>query len=275
MDLRIKNALGIVGVVAIALITIASWNWVSAFSRSTTAGATFSVTGQGKSVGVPDVAQFSFSVTNEGGKDIAALQKDNTAKTNAAIAFLKSEGVDAKDIETQGYDIQPRYQSYNCRPEIMYIQTPSASAGSAPAAIAPVQPCPPASIVGYTVTQTVQVKVRDFSKTGDIIAGVTAKGANSVSSLNFTTDDPTKLQNEARSKAIKNAKDQAEMMAQAGGFKLGRLISVNEGGGYYPPMYKSLDAASMSAGNEAAPAPSIEPGSQQTNSQVTLVYEIQ
>ena len=105
MDLRIKNALGVVGVIAIALVAVATWNGVSALSRSTTAGATFSVTGNGKSVGVPDVAQFSFSVTNEGGKDIAAFQKDNTTKTNAAIDFLKSKGVDAKDIETQGYNI--------------------------------------------------------------------------------------------------------------------------------------------------------------------------
>jgi uncharacterized protein YggE len=273
MDPKIKNALGAVGVIAIALITIATWSAAGAFSRSATAGATFSVSGQGKSVGVPDVAQFSFSVTNEGGKDIATLQKDNTTKTNAAIAFLKEQGVDAKDIETQGYDIQPRYQSYNCRPDVVYIQSPSAAASAAPA-MAATQPCPPASIVGYTVTQTVQVKVRDFSKTGDIIAGVTAKGANTVSGLFFTTDDPTKLQNEARSKAIQNAREQAEMMAKAGGFKLGRLISVNEGG-MYTPMYKAYDAEmSMAAGNQAAPAPSIEPGSQQTTSQVTLTYEI-
>lgn len=274
MDLRIKNALGIVGVVAIALITIAAWNWVGVFSRSATAGATFSVTGQGKSVGVPDVAQFNFSITNEGGKDIATLQKDNTTKTNDAIAFLKSEGVDAKDIETLGYNIQPRYQSYDCRPVPYYTNEPAVMGSPAGISVTAVQPCPPASIVGYTVTQTVQVKVRDFSKTGDIIAGVTAKGANSVSGLNFTTDDPTKLQNEARSKAIQNAKDQAEMMAKAGGFKLGRLVSVNEGG-YYAPMYKSYDAEmSVSASGMAAPAPRIEPGSQQTNSQVTLVYEI-
>lgn len=274
MDLRIKNALGIVGVVAIALITIAAWNWVGVFSRSATAGATFAVTGIGKSIGVPDVAQFTFSVTNEGGKDVAALQKSNTAKTNEAIAFLKSSGVEAKDIETLGYDIQPRYQSYDCKPVPYYTSEPAVMGAPAAMSVTAVRPCPPADIVGYTVTQTVQVKVRDFSKTGDIIAGVTAKGANSVSGLNFTTDDPTKLQNEARSKAIQNAKAQAEMMAKDGGFKLGRLISVSEGG-YYAPMYKSYDSVSMNAGAAGVPAPSIEPGSQQTNSQVTLVYEIQ
>lgn len=284
MDLRIKNALGIVGVIAIALVTVAAWTWASAFSRATTGGATFSVVGEGKSVGVPDVAQFSFSITNEGGKDIAALQKDNTTKTNAAIAFLKSEGVDAKDIETQDYNIQPRYQSYNCRPPVIYpegipvgadaaVSSPG-STGVATPAMTVVGPCPPSEIVGYTVSQTVQVKVRDFSKTGDIIAGVTASGANSVSGLNFTTDDPTKLQNEARGKAMQNAREQAETMAKAGGFRLGRLISVNEGGGYYPMYSKEIMTLDAGGGASAVPAPSIEPGSQQVNSQVTLTYEI-
>jgi hypothetical protein len=275
MDLRIKNALGIVGVVAIALATIAAWQWVGAFSRATTAGATFSVTGQGKSVGVPDVAQFSFSITNEGGKDIAALQKDNTAKTNAAIAYVKSQGVDAKDIETQDYNIQPRYQTYDCRTSVVYAKPLVGAPGVAMAE--PASPCPPSSIVGYTVSQTVQVKVRDFTKTGDILAGVTAKGANNVSGLNFTTDDPTKLQNEARAKAIQNAKEQAEMMAKAGGFRLGRLISVSEG--YNPQPYYSkaygLETMSADSGGAPVPPPAIEPGSQQTNAQVTLTYEIQ
>lgn len=279
MDPKIKNALGVVGTVAIALTAIAALSWVSAFSRATTAGATFSVTGDGKAVGIPDVAQFTFSITNEGDKDIAALQKNNTAKTKAAIDFVKSQGVDAKDIETQDYSIQPRYQTYDCRQNVVYSK-PVSSPANPSAEVMPVAPapCPPASIVGYTISQTVQVKVRSdkFDKTGDILKGVTDKGANSVSGLTFTTDDPTKLQNDARGKAIQNAKEQAEMMAKAGGFKLGRLISVSEGG-YPTPYYKAYDAErSLAVGNQAAPAPAppIEPGSQTMNAQVTLTYEI-
>ncbi|OGY98418.1 MAG: hypothetical protein A2855_02720 [Candidatus Liptonbacteria bacterium RIFCSPHIGHO2_01_FULL_57_28] len=262
-----------VGVVAIVIVALSAWSWVAAVSRSTPPGATFSVSGQGKAVGVPDVAQFTFSVTTEGGKDVGALQEENNTKMNAAIEFVKQQGVEAKDIETLGYDIQPRYQSYDCRPVPYYGET---TAMGAPEAIRvrAVQPCPPADIVGYTVMQTVQVKVRDFSKTGDIIAGVTAKGANNVSGLNFTTDDPTGLQNEARGKAIQNAKQQAEMMAKQGGFRLGRLISVNEGG-YPGPYYYEKAALGMGGADVAsAPAPSIEPGSQQVNVTVNLVYEI-
>jgi hypothetical protein len=262
MDERVKNALGIVGVVAVALIAIASLTAAGALSRSATAGATFSVSGQGKASGVPDVAQFTFSVTTQGGLDIASLQRENIAKANEAIEFLKSEDVEAKDIETLGYDIQPRYQSFNCRPQPF---SPGAE----------VQPCPPSEIVGYTVTQTVQVKARDFSKTGSLISGVTERGANSVSGLNFTVDNPSQLQNEARAKAIQDAKEQAKSMAKAGGFKLGRLVLVSENGGHMP-FARDLALESMANVGSSAPAPtpSLEPGSEQATAMVTLTYEI-
>jgi uncharacterized protein YggE len=267
MDLRIKNALGIVGVAGIALAAVALWMGAGAFARSAPAYATFAVSGQGKAVGVPDVARFSFSVTNEGGKDIAALQRDNTAKANTVIAFLKSEGVDARDIQTQDYSVQPRYQTYNCRPTVIY----QGAAGAEPAIAA--QPCPPSEIVGYTVSQTVEVKVRDFEKISAIVPGVTAKGANTVSGLDFTVDNPSALQNEARSKAIQDAKMQAEAMARAGGFNLGRLVRVDEGG-YMPYYAKEVALDSLGVGG-GAPAPvAIEPGSEQTTAYVTLTYEI-
>src|SRR5690349_17988420 len=114
MDPRIKNALGAVGVLGLIAVSVAVLNWTNTFARSAPAYATISISGQGKSVGTPDVAEFTFSVVSEGGKDVSALQKDNTTKMNGAIDFVKSQGVDAKDIETLGYDIEPRYQSYSC-----------------------------------------------------------------------------------------------------------------------------------------------------------------
>jgi uncharacterized protein YggE len=129
--------------------------------------------------------------------------------------------------------------------------------------------------VGYTITQSVEVKVRDFSKAGDILSGVVGSGANSVSSLNFTIDDPTRVQSEARAQAIQKAKEQAETVAKAGGFKVGRLLSIDEG---YSPVYDR--SYGMGGSNEsmksmsAAPVPAIEPGSQDIVVNVNLRYEI-
>ncbi len=216
----------------------------------------FSVTADGKAIGVPDVAAFTFSVVTEGGKDLGSLQTQNTTAMNKAINFVKSEGVAAKDIQTSGYTISPRYQYSNC----------SAYTGIV---------CPPPTIVGYTVTQNVSVKVRDFSKIGDILSGVVTNGANTVSSLNFTIDDPTAVQAEARSQAITKAEAQAQEIAQEAGFTVGRLLSVNEYNNTPQPVYAMNQAAkTLSAAGASAPSPAIEAGSEEVHVSVTLQYEI-
>lgn len=176
---NIKNNLGRALALAALLVGVAAVWYVGVYARSSepTSYRSFSVSGEGKVVGVPDVARFTFSIITEGGKDIAALQKDNVTKTNAVIDFVKQSGVDSKDVSTEGYNVEPRYQTSYCGPSVYGTQSS----------------CPPATIVGYTVSQTVAVKVRDLAKVGDILSGVVAKGANNVSQLNFTVDDPAKL----------------------------------------------------------------------------------
>ena len=208
-------------------------------------------------VAVPDVAQFNFSVVTEGGKDLGALQAANTKKMNQAIDFVKNEGVDAKDVETQNYAISPRYQTYNC-----YRPFESGA-----------EPCPPAEIVGYTVSQDVQVKVRDFSKIGGILGGVVKVGVNTVSRLQFAIDDPESVKSQARAEAIGRAKAKAKEIAKAGGFGVGRLLGIDENSGT-PPAYYAYGAGAMMEKSATAPTPAVEPGSQDVTVSVTLRYEI-
>ncbi len=245
----------------------------------------FSVSADGKSVSIPDVAQFSFTVITEGGKDLTALQGQNTVSVNKAIAFVKAQGVSANDIKTSYYNVDPRYENYSCyespvRYDIKSMEVAPGSGSSSGVAMpasptpATVKTCPPPSIVGYTVTQSVSVKIRDFSKVGDIMSGVVTNGANQVGSLAFTLDDPSSAQDEARNEAIAKARDKAEEMARAGGFSIGRLLSVQEGRGAYPMYEKSVSLDSYSGAGSSAPAPAIEPGSQETNVTVTMTFEI-
>jgi uncharacterized protein YggE len=190
--------------------------------------------------------------------------QENTQKINRATEFVKSEGVEAKDIKTENYSMEPRYQYFNCNPVILR----GSEGESVP------RPCPPPEIVGYTITQTVLVKVRDFSKIGALLAGVVSAGANSVSQLSFTIDDPAGLESEARGKAIQQAREKAEAVARAGGFKLGRILSIHEGGGF--PVYRALEAKGGDFGGEVVslPAPAIEPGSQEIRVAVSITFEI-
>ncbi len=259
MDHKIKNYLGIAGIVGILIAAIVAWQFAATYADSIQPGAyrTFSVAGDGKTIAIPDVATFTFSVITQGGKDLGTLQTQNTNYANSVIEYLKGQGVDPKDIKTQNYDVAPRYQYSNC----------GYGSGSST--------CPPPVIVGYTITQTVSVKVRNLSKAGEIVGGVVQSGANSVSQLTFTLDSPDAAKAAARAEAMAKARAKAELIAKEGGFGIGRLISVqvNEGGQYPYPMY-GLGGGMAVSKAEVAPAPTVEPGSQEVNVTVNLVYEI-
>lgn len=270
MDQRIKNVLGGAVVLGVLMLGYAALSYVNYYGKSIQPSSfrSFSAVGEGKVVAIPDVAVFTFSVITEGGKDIAALQGQNTEKVNKAIELVKSKGVDAKDIKTQGYNLSPRYQYSTCR-EVLPMPVEAGIETSVS------KICPPAEIVGYTITQTVQVKARDFTKVGDILSGVVLQGVNNVSQLSFQIDDQSAVQEQAREQAIQKAKARAKKVADAAGFRLGRLLSVDEG---YTPyrVYNSMDySASGSVSLEKAPAvPTVEPGSQEITVDVTLRYEI-
>jgi len=212
MDPRIKNWVGMALVAALLLGAVASLWYVRAFSQSIEPSSfrSFSVSAEGEAVVIPDVAEFTFTVLTQGGTDLTATQQTNTKKTNDAIDFVKSKGVERKDIKTQGYSVEPRYQYYNCTGPILQKGVeidPYVSEREA---------CPPPEIVGYTVHNMVSVKVRNFEEVGGILSGVVENGANSVSGIYFTVDDPTAVENEARAEAIAKAKDKAEALADAG-----------------------------------------------------------
>lgn len=271
----IKSAMRIGILLAVLAAGYAAIVYAHAFSNSIQPSQfrSFSVSGEGEVVAVPDVGKFSFSVVSEGGKDLAKLQEENVGKMNKIIDAVKANGVDAKDIQTQQYSVEPRYQHYNCNPTVIYQGGTTGSAAVSSSA----RPCPPPDIVGYTVRQSASVKIRDFEKAGDIISKTTDLGANSVSQLSFEVDDRAKFESEAREKAIAQAKEKAEKVAQAGGFRVGKLLSIDEG--YQPVPYYSRDTMAMGGAmmeksmNQAA-APTIEPGSQELKVTVNLRYEI-
>jgi uncharacterized protein YggE len=288
MNQTIKNVMG--GVIAVALLAVAyaALSYVNSYGQMIQPSSfrSFYVTGEGKTTTVPDVAEFSFQVTTEGGTDISALQAKNTDATNKAIAFVKAQGVADKDITTQAYNVEPRYQTYECKvTPVTYNSAPAISnltvssgttavAASAPAIISSsTTVCPPASIAGYTITQSVDIKIHDFSKIGTIMSGVVKNGANQIGSLSFTIDDQTTAQNQARADAITKAKAKADSIAAAGGFTVGRLLNIQENS--ISPVYAPSVMMGLNAKSDAAVAtPTIQAGSQEVDVNVTLQYEI-
>lgn len=253
MNQKIKDVLGGVLILVLLVVGYAAISYANSYGKSVYPPA-FSVSGEGEVVAVPDIAKFSFGVVTQGGNDVAALQEDNTGKVNSAIEFLKSQGVEEEDIKTSQYNISPRYNFNDSR-----LVNGSRSD----------------QIIGYTVTQSVEVTIRDFADIGTILSGVVENGANTVSDFRFTFDDPAEITNEARKQAIEDAKRKARLMAESGDFRIGRLLSIEESG-FTPYPYKfGLGGSDMAFREEAVmSAPNLEPGSEEVMVNVILRYEL-
>jgi hypothetical protein len=248
-----------------AVGSIMSWRYVGSGIAPTN---TISVSGHGEVLSVPDVATFTFSVVSDKAT-VADAQKDATTKANAITAYVKSQNIDAKDIQTTDYSVYPQYEYQNAVCPAM-----APVPGNVPQNTVY---CPPGKQVlkGYEVRQTTTVKVHDTAKAGDLLTGVGQKGATEVSGLNFTFDDPKGIANQARDKAISDAKQKADSLAKSLGVSLVRVTSFNENGsGFEPRAMMAYGTAGNQAMDSKAVAPEVSVGQNKVTDDVSITYEI-
>lgn len=246
------------GIFFVAL-SVAALGYVYQFGREISQGfssRTFTVDAESTVNVTPDVAKFSVSLVTEGGKNVGDIQKQNIDKMNAVNAYLKDMGVEKKDLQTTDYSLSPRYSYPNCQRDGQSV-------------------CPPPSISGYTLNQSLSVKVRNLEKLGDMLSGVVEQGANSVSSVSFVVDDETVAKDQARGEAIMKAKQKARDIAKAGGFRVGKMTSFYEDqGSPMSPMYNYAEGMGGAMKSADMATPTIEPGTNETKVHVTITYEI-
>ncbi|MES2314553.1 MAG: SIMPL domain-containing protein [Patescibacteria group bacterium] len=222
---------------------------------------TISVTGTGDTYAVPDVATFSFSVTQTS-KTVSDAQAKATDKIAAALKAVRDGGVEDKDIQTTNYSINPHYEYQNA------ICPAGKTDGT-------VSYCPPGKsiLTGYDVSQTITVKVRNLDKAGALFASIGSLQVENINGLSFSVDKPDAIQAEARAKAIADAKSKADQLASQLGVHLVRVVNFSEdNGGYIRPMMYGAGDAMMSA---KAVAPEVPAGQQKVTSTVSITYEIQ
>lgn len=204
------------------------------------------IEGTGKVTAAPNIAVTNIGLVTEK-LDVAAAQTENSNKMNALIVSLQKIGIAKDDIRTTQYQIYPKY-SYDQKN------------GS--------------TITGYSVSQGMDVKIRDLSKISEVLAAAGAAGANQVSGIQFTIDEPKNLHAEARTEAVQDAQEKAEKLADELGISLGRVISFSESqGGSAPQPYPMM--AKESADGMGGAAPEIQGGTLDIVSTVAVTYEIQ
>jgi len=206
------------------------------------------VSGEGKVTVVPDVANLRLGVSAQESTVSAAQTKASDAM-NGVMDALKSAGVAQKDIKTQYFNIQKVTRWDRDREQEV--------------------------VLGYRVSNTVTAKIRKIESAGEVIDAVAkvAGDLTRIDGISFSIDDPTDYRNEAREKAMADAKAKAEQMAKLSGVKVGSPTYITESF-YAPPPIVPREMAKADVISAASPPTPISVGEMDITVNVQVVYSI-
>jgi uncharacterized protein YggE len=204
---------------------------------------TISVTGTGRIMVKPDVADLSLgvSISRPKAKDSEAAAAEAMANV---IAALKAAGVKDEDIQTATVSLQPEYDwSANTQ-----------------------------RLTGYRTDNIVMITVRDLAKVGDTLDAAVEAGATTVNGLSFRVDDQKPVEVAARDAAMSDAKSKADALAKAAGVNITGVASISEVSTPIPtPIMYATDSAGAAQGKIATP---VQPGTVTLEVTVTVTYLI-
>ena len=243
--------------VILAVLLLYGIFYIGALSRNSIKGYQFigkapqnersiSINGYGKITGSNDIAVTTIGFSNTS-KDVATAQLENKKVMDKVMTDLQQIGINEKDLQS----------NYMIYPEYNYTQTKGTE------------------LKGYKVTNNITVKVRELSKLNDVLNLAGKHGANEVSGLSFTIDDPENLKKQAREKALADAKEKAQILANRLGVKLGGVMYYSEyeaTNDYYAPRY-AMGAEGGGIGGGYAPEATAG-GSKDVVMNVNVTYEI-
>ena len=175
---------------------------------------TLNLSASGESKVAPDLATITLGVQTDGATAAGAMSA-NAVQMNKVIAALKKAGIAERDIQTSNLSVNPQY---------VYVENN------------------PPKLTGYQANNQVTIQVRDLTKLGQTVDATVNAGATNVGGISFGLQDPQAAEDKARLDAVKALQAKAELYGRATGYRLVRLVSLGEGGGYSPapqpaPMY--------------------------------------
>jgi uncharacterized protein YggE len=237
---------GIAVLVALALAVVLVLPVLAAPTAQTGAAIpnTITVTGTGEASGTPDVAYISLGVdiTNP---DAGQAVTDANAQMDTLVEAIRALGVDPADIQTV---------SFNVWPEDRYDPQTGAPTGERV----------------YHVQNIVNISVRDIAQVGTVIDTGLKSGANSVNGLSFGIDDTSALEQEARLKAVDDARNRAQQLADDFGVSLGQpVVIVESSGNGTIPLYATARLEAVGGGGS-----SVSPGELSVNMVITVTFAI-
>ena len=207
------------------------------------------VTGQGSVDIAPDMAILTLTVTRQAETARAALDANSAAMTEVHKA-MQATGIENRDLQTSGFSIQPNY----------IYPAPQGSGEREPP-----------RIVGYTVRNSLTVRVRDIDAVGSILDKSVSLGVNEGGNISFINADPDAAISEARTRAVRDAIARADTLAAAAGVKRGALLEISEQS--YNP--RPVPMMEMAMGRAADAAPPVAVGENTYQVSVNVTYAIE
>jgi uncharacterized protein YggE len=147
---------------------------------------------------LPDRALIQLGVQSNG-RTPREVQARNAETISQVIKALKAQGVEAKDISTDRYIIQPLYEDWD-----------------------------DLQIKGYRIFNVISITLREVDKASDTIATAFQAGANQVVNVEFYTSELRKHRDQAREMAMKAASEKAEALSQAAGAETSCVLNISE-----------------------------------------------
>jgi uncharacterized protein YggE len=200
------------------------------------------VRGTGEMVAKPDMAQIRAGVVSEADTAMVALA-DNSKKMAQMFAALKALGVPEEDIQTSHFSISPQYS----RPAPRVQEEPR--------------------IIGYQVVNQVTIRLRNLDRLGEALDKLVRLGSNRIHGVQFSLSNPDPILDQARIKAIQEARHKADLLTRSAGVKLGRVLSIRENGAQMPRPVFARSA-------EAAASVPIAPGQETLSVTVTMTFAL-
>ena len=201
------------------------------------------VTGEGSAYLAPDMAVITLTVTRQETTARAALDA-NSAAMGQVLEAMKADGIAERDLQTSGFSINPQYQyPKNEEPRV----------------------------VGYQVSNSLTVRVRDLDQLGTIIDKSVTLGVNQGGQIRFTNDDPSDAITKARTAAVQDAREKATTLTEAAGVDLGRIVNISEQSSRPQPIPMVSQRASFEAADAAVP---IAAGENEYKVNVNVTFEI-
>lgn len=203
--------------------------------------STVSSTGTGVVMAAPDRAWITISAESRAGNPREAQRRNAEAMT-PVLARLRSAGVPEEAIRTIGYDLQQEWDFVDGRRVSR----------------------------GYVARNTVEVRVDDITRVGELLEVAVSSGATSVSGVRFDVKDRAKLEAEALRLAVTEARGKVDAMAAAAGVTIERILRIDEMSAAPRP----VPVMAMARAAEASDAPPIAPGEMEIRANVTLTAVI-